>query len=146
MFFLRILFTFFSSLIFTFILILFFKPIFYTGSIIIDFGFTAFDMCIKYPKLWFFLKLFYPFVSFFSSFIIFNSFYTIFLKPNTHQNKKIIPPKGLYLYLGTSNRWKCIFARKRPLSKYFNYWHNWIWKNKFCYVPFYKATHKIQLW
>lgn len=102
MFFLRMFFTFLTSLMFTFILMLFFKPLYYTDSIIIDFGITTFDMCVKYPKVWFILKLIYPFICFISSYIVFNSFYTIFLKPFKHVNKTNSPPEGLYLYLGKS--------------------------------------------
>lgn len=104
------------SILYTFILFLFFKPIFYTNSIIISFGLTQFDICQKHPQFWYYLKFCYPIFSFFSSLIIFNSIYSIFnpLLKKTKTKKQIFPT-GLYLYAGTNEKNEKVYLPEKGL-------------------------------
>lgn len=55
----------------------FFSNIFYANSVIIPYGIHPFDICIKNPDLWKYIKFTFVFTYVFSSFIISNSFYLI---------------------------------------------------------------------
>ena len=55
----------------------FFSNIIYANSVIIPYGIHPFDICIKNPDLWKYIKFTFVFTYVFSSFIISNSFYLI---------------------------------------------------------------------
>lgn len=96
----RIIFIFIFSLILCYIGFSVFSPIFYSNSIIIDYGLRDFDICIEQPILWHYIKMLFVVVYIGSSISIFNSIYSILknilkkFKPNTlkncfHNSKKI---------------------------------------------------------
>lgn len=87
---------------------LIFYPIFSAQSVIITYSFQPFDICIKAPILWKYIKLFYILSYIFTSLIIYNSLYSNYIKPIV--NKLIKPPNlknnlpdGLYLYIGNNS-------------------------------------------
>ena len=55
-----------------------FSGIFYSNSVIITYGIHPFDICIKNPELWKYIKIFFLITYIFSSFIISNFIYHIF--------------------------------------------------------------------
>lgn len=114
---LKVLFVLIASLIYTLILLIFLKPVFYTNSIIIGYGLVPFNICTKYPTLWYYMKLVYPALSFLSSFILFNSFYNLFIKPFFHTTKTLYksPPNGLYLYIGKNSNNESIYLPDKGL-------------------------------
>lgn len=114
MFLLKIIFSILSSLIYTFLLILFLKPIFYSNSIIIDYGLVPFDICTKYPGLWKNFKSIYPILSLLASFVIFNSFYSRAIKPLSLKVKasREPPQEGLNLYIGKNEQNKIYLPEK----------------------------------
>ena len=117
MFLIRILFNLITALLYTSFLCIYLKPIFYTDSIIIDFGLTTFKFCQEYPEFWLFLKTSYPIFSFLASFIIFNSVYTLVVQPIFRMPKtsKKISPNGLNLYLGTNDDNEKIYLPEKGL-------------------------------
>ena len=76
--------SFICSFLFTYIL-LFYKIYFYK-SIIIPYSIKPYDICITYPKLWIFIKLYSIFIFVFSKIIIFNNIYRKMSSKNN--NKK----------------------------------------------------------
>lgn len=73
-------------LFFTFLNFLFFRNIFFSNKIIIDFAIHPFNICIEYPKLWSFIKASYIFSYLFTSIILANTIYPfIFSKETTKQ-------------------------------------------------------------
>ena len=55
-----------------------FSSIIYANSVIIPYGIHPFDICIKNPDLWRYIKIIFIFTYIFSSFVISNAFYLIF--------------------------------------------------------------------
>ena len=106
--------SFFTALCYTFILLCFFKPLYYTDSIIIEYGLVPFDICNKYPELWQNIKIIYPIGCLVSSFIIFKSFYTLFLKKFkcTVKVHEYIPNNELFLYIGKQKEKKIYLCEK----------------------------------
>lgn len=104
----RLIFILFTATMYSFILYIFLKPVFYSNSIIITYGLVPFDFCTKYPELWHNLKITYPILSFLASLIVFNSLYSMLYKPLSHSSKtsKTSVPDELYLYLGKNNEQK----------------------------------------
>ena len=129
----------FLSLLYTLIICIFLKPVFYTNSILLDFGFEQFEFNLKYPQVWFFLKTSYPIFSFFASLIVFNSLYTLIMPLfKSKKTSSIAPPDCLYLYLGKNlDGEKMYLPETRLISKHVNHWYYWYRKNKFCHVSFY---------
>ena len=71
---------------FLFTYILFFYKIYFYKSIIIPYSIKPYDICITYPKLWNFIKLYSIFIFVFSKIIIFNNIYRKMSSKNN--NKK----------------------------------------------------------
>lgn len=71
---------------FLFTYILFFYKIYFYKSIIIPYSIKPYDICITYPKLWIFIKLYSIFIFVFSKIIIFNNIYRKMSSKNN--NKK----------------------------------------------------------
>ena len=77
---------------FLFTYILFFYKIYFYKSIIIPYSIKPYDICITYPKLWNFIKLYSIFIFVFSKIIIFNNVYR---KMNSENNNKKIEVNNL---------------------------------------------------
>ncbi len=80
----------------------FFSPIFLSNSIIIKYAINPFDICIKEPVLWRYIKLTFMLSFLFSSIIISNSTYMIlikkfFKKSQTPKNKHFRNSKNIFL-------------------------------------------------
>lgn len=71
---------------FLFTYILFFYKIYFYKSIIIPYSIKPYDICITYPKLWIFIKLYSIFIFVFTKIIIFNNIYRKMSSKNN--NKK----------------------------------------------------------
>ena len=74
----RFLFIIFASFIYCFIGYKLFYNILYANSVIITYGIHPFDICIKNPDLWKYIKIIFFFTYIFSSIIISNFIYLIF--------------------------------------------------------------------
>lgn len=122
-FFSRILFITFFSVIFSFIAFILFKPIYTATSLIIPYSLNPYDICIKYPMAWKYIKL--SFIVFFllSSFIIANSIFSLFfsksfktIKDNTEY---VVNPKNckneLLLYVGNNENNNLVFLPEKSL-------------------------------
>ena len=68
----------FVSFIYCFIGYKLFSNIFYANSVIINYGIHPFDICVKNPDLWKYIKVIFLITYIFSSFIISNFLYLIF--------------------------------------------------------------------
>ena len=111
----------FISLFLFLIIINIFNPIFNAKELIFPYSVTKFDIISKYPKAWFYIKLFYLITCFFNLFLFVNSIFKYILiksskikKKNqnkinidfgnfnlllgfdSNNNKVYIPEKGLY--------------------------------------------------
>ena len=73
----RLLFIVIFSCIYCFFGYKFFSSIIYANSVIIPYGIHPFDICIKNPDLWKYIKVTFIFTYIFSSFVISNSIYRI---------------------------------------------------------------------
>ena len=73
----HLLFIFIFSTLYCFVGYKFFYSIFIANSVIIPYGIHPFDICIKNPDLWIYIKLTFIITYIFSSFIISNSVYRI---------------------------------------------------------------------
>ena len=83
------------------------NPIFFAKSVIIPYSVSHFDICMKAPIAWQYIKIAYLITFVYSCFIISNSFYSFFLKDklSPHKIKKYkykINPNTLELYVGTN--------------------------------------------
>ena len=56
-----------------------FSEIIYSNSVIINYGINPFDICIKNPELWFYIKIIFIISYIFSSFVISHCFFNIIL-------------------------------------------------------------------
>lgn len=57
-----------------------FSPIYYAQSVIFPYAITPFDICIKYPEIWLYIKKIYIICSFISALICLNSIYNSLFK------------------------------------------------------------------
>ena len=99
----RLIFNFLLVFINIFFNFLFFRNIFSSNSIIIDFAIHPFNICTEYPKLWQFIRISYVFSSIFSSIIFANILYPFIFskKPNIIQKNTIYnDPQNLKLLVG----------------------------------------------
>lgn len=80
-----ILFLFCSSLFSIFNLVIFY-PIFKSNNIIISFAIHPFNICSKYPKFWFYFKIFYIIILFISSISIFYILINLLFKSKEKRN------------------------------------------------------------
>lgn len=106
---LRFIFAVIFSLIYYYFIFNFFSPIFNATSYIFPYAVNPFDICIKAPIAWKYIKLIYIATGLFSIFIISNSIFTIlfknkFIRICKNKFKKIKKPKGLYLTVGKSEK------------------------------------------
>lgn len=84
-------------------------PLFISDSVIIPYAIYPFDICIRAPIAWKYLKFFYVITFIFSSLVCSNIFFTFitknksFKKINLTKNKQSIKPSSdLYLHIGMS--------------------------------------------
>lgn len=78
-------------------------PIFVTDSLIIPYSFKPFDICIKYPVLWFYMKVIYLITYAYSSGVLANFIHSrLFKSVKKVKTASIssVSPKGLHLYVG----------------------------------------------
>ena len=88
-----------------FIVTQFFKPVFEATSLIFPYAIHPFDICLKLPTTWFYIKLFFKFTFVFNLFILTNSFSSfIFPKkpPIRSKRKHFKKSKNLSLYVGNN--------------------------------------------
>ena len=118
----RIGFILFISLILFSIMFYFLNPIFFANSIIIPYSFSHFDICIKAPTAWKYIKITYIITFFYSCFIISNSLYCFCLKDKflafmkkKKQHKYSLNPNILELYVGTNLKNEPVFINENGL-------------------------------
>ena len=90
-----------------FIMFYIFKPIFFAESLIFPYSVYPFDVCIKIPATWKYIKLIYIFCYSFSTIIILNSISLFVFKDIIHCKKRIKNKgkksnKSLSLFIGNS--------------------------------------------
>lgn len=101
-FFRRVLFNTLSLFVFFFIYYLLFYELYISDTVIISFAVHPFNICEKYPEMWFYIKLIYIPVSLISSLIFINLIYSsVFTKKEIKE--KAIPVKTSDLYLNIFN-------------------------------------------
>lgn len=105
----KILIIFFLSLFFTFLILLFFKPILSAKSLIFPYSIHPFDIVCNYPKPWFYIKIFYCCSLFFTIFLTLNSISMLFnfkkktKKENFSENYNLIDKNKLNLLVGINS-------------------------------------------
>lgn len=122
-FFSRIFFILFFSLIFSFIAFILFKPIYTSPSLIIPYSLKPYDICIKYPIAWKYIK--FSFIIFFvlSSLICSNSIFSLLFnkKPKAIKNnsKNLVNPQNhkneLLLFVGNNESNNLVFIPEKSL-------------------------------
>ena len=136
------------SIFFTFLILIFFNPILTAKNLIFPYSLHPFDIASKYSKTWFYIKIFYCFSLFLTTFLTLNSLsmFFNFTKKHTVKNnltKDSINKNNLNLLLGINpDNQKQIFITEKGL-----YQNILITgtigsrKNKFCYVPIFKTIN-----
>lgn len=101
----RYIFVTFLSLLIYFLIINFFNPIFKATSLIFPYAINPFDICLKVPTAWFYIKLSFKITLIFNLFTFIYSFSSS-LFPNKakvkNKKQKLKKPKNLYLYIGNN--------------------------------------------
>lgn len=121
----------------SFVLMLFlFKPIFNISSLVFPHCVHPFDICIRFPSLWNFLKILYISSYLFSNILIFNSLGFQIIHKTTHLEKKkvfhksIAPQNSLQLLVGLSSNNEHIIVPEKGLYQNFLITrNNWVWQN-----------------
>lgn len=93
------------SLLFYLLIINFFAPIFEATSLIFPYAVHPFDICLKIPTAWFYIKLIFKITLIFNLLTLLSSFSSfIFPKKIIYKNKKHKQkkPKNLCLYIGNN--------------------------------------------
>jgi len=104
------------------LLVLILKPVFISNNIIFPYSFQEFNICIKHPTTWFYIKLLYIVFYLLSNIIISNSIFNLLFK-NISFNKKS-PQKAeennkLKLLIGYDNKHNDIFIDENGLYQNF---------------------------
>jgi len=75
-----------------------------SSSVIFPYAVNPFDLCINFPLIWYYLKLFYVVSLFFSNYFLINSiFKTLFVKKTiTQKTKNVVDFSKPNLYIGTN--------------------------------------------
>jgi hypothetical protein len=136
------------SIIFTFLILIFFKPILTATNLIFPYSLHPFDIAYEYPKAWIYIKTFYCFSLFFTVFLTLNSlsiFFNFRKKPRKKYNltEDIINKNNLNLLVGINpDNQKQIFITEKGL------YQNILVtgtigsrENKFSYVPIFRAIN-----
>ena len=109
-----------SSLLFIFTFYIL-KPVFYSNSIIIPYSIKPFDICLKYPEAWNYIKKLHVLTSIISYIIISNYISKLFFSKISIEkklfNKKINSShiENLALFIGTDSNNNKIFIPERSL-------------------------------
>lgn len=84
-----------------FISLFFFNPILQANELIIPYSLEPFDICAKFPEVWYYLKIAYLILAFLSSMILGNSIYSLIFKNVSFKkkNKEIIDTDNTKLSL-----------------------------------------------
>ena len=101
----RLIFVTFLSLLLYVLIIYFFNPIFEATSLIFPYAVHPFDICLKIPLAWFYIKLIFKLTLIFNLFTLLFSF-SSFLFPNKIKKRKIKlrkkKTKNLCIYIGNN--------------------------------------------
>ena len=144
----KILILFLLSVFFTFLILIFFKPILTAKNIIFPYALHPFDIALDYSKAWFYIKIFYCISLFVTVFLTFNSlsmFFNFKKKPNKKENtdEYLINENNLNLLVGINpDNQKQVFIPEKGL------YQNILVtgtigsrENKFCNVPLFRAIN-----
>lgn len=144
----KILILFLLSIFFTFLILIFFKPILAATNLMFPYSLHPFDIVYEYPEAWFYIKIFYCFSLFVTVFLTLNSlsvFFKFKKKPNIKNNlaEDSMNKNNLNLLVGTNpDTQKQIFITEKGL------YQNILVtgtigsrKNKFCYVPIFRTIN-----
>ena len=110
----------FLSLFFTFLILIFFKPILTASNLIFPYAVHPFDIAKDYQDTWFYIKLIYCSNIFVTNFVIVNSIFTYFIsikKPKNKRNVKKISEDNknnfnLLIGLNSQNKEKVFIPEK----------------------------------
>lgn len=95
-------------LISLFIYFIFFYKIYFSTTIIIPFSTGAYDICLKYPQLWIYIKIYSFIINILSNYLIYNFIYKNYIyNKNVTKNINIInlkDKKELNLFLGIEEK------------------------------------------
>ena len=146
----KILILFLLSIFFTFLILIFFKPILTATNLIFPYSLHPFDIAYEYPKAWFYIKTFYCFSLFVTVLLTLNSlsiFFKFNKKPKIKDNlaEDSINKNNLNLLVGTNpDTQKQVFITEKGL------YQNILVtgtigsrKNKFSYVSIFRAIAQI---
>lgn len=138
----------FLSIFFTFLILIFFKPILAATNLMFPYSLHPFDIISEYPKTWFYIKIFYCFSLFVTVFLTLNSlsiFFKFKKKPKNKNNltEDSINKNNLNLLVGINpDNQKQVFIREKGL------YQNILVtgtigsrENKFCYVPIFRTIN-----
>lgn len=120
LFFVQLVFCLFLTLLLIIPIFSLFKPIFTATSFVIPYAIYPFDICIKSPFIWKYMKLTYCVICIYVCFIISNSIFVGFLKRKflvnyKNKNKRKIDLSGINLYLGKSDDNSKIYLTEKGL-------------------------------
>jgi len=118
----KILVLFLLSIIFTFLILIFFLPILTAKNLIFPYSMHPFDIAKDYPKAWFYIKIFYCFSLFITVLLTLNSI-SMFFKFKKKNKKKdnldeasLVNKNSLNLLVGINpNNQKQIFIPEKGL-------------------------------
>lgn len=116
-----------------------FHNIYTSNSIIISFAVHPFNICERYPKAWFYIKIIYIFSLSISSIICINIIYSYIFSKKSVREKEVVSVKssGLSLKIHNFSNKNIVIPESRTLSKLFDNRNYWLWKNKLGYVSIY---------
>lgn len=119
----RFLFVLFFTFTFSLIGFILFKPIYSATSLIIPYSLTPYDICIKYPIAWKYLKFYFILFYFLSSLICSNSVFVLLFKNKACEKSDIssciVNPKDykneLLLFVGNNESNNLVFIPEKSL-------------------------------
>jgi len=109
------------SILFTFLILIFFKPILTATNLIFPYALHPFDIAHDYPIAWFYIKIFYCFSLFVTVFLTLNSlsiFFNFRKKPKKKENtdEDLINKNNLNLLVGINpDNQKQVFITEKGL-------------------------------
>ncbi len=119
---LRCLFMLFFTLILLILVSFYFSPLFCSDSVIIPYAIYPFDICIRAPNAWKYLKFFYVITFIFSSLICSNIIFTFITKNKSFRkvnpsktNQSITSLSDLNLYIGKSSNNEPVYLNENGL-------------------------------